>query len=59
MCDSDSRKINRREKILNKNFRKEKCSQEERFLNKSKKQIKKRLEDIKESELWEDWEDYR
>lgn len=61
MHDSDNRKDFRRQKFFNKNLpKKEKISEEQRFLSKSKKQKKQQIEDLREEELWEDWEqDYK
>lgn len=53
---SDQEKDQRRQKFLDKNFKKREISEEQRFLSKNKKQIKKKIEDIREEELWEDWE---
>jgi len=58
MYEPDPRKINRREKMLDKHFKKNKTSQEQRFITKSKKQKKQQIEHLREEELWEDWENY-
>jgi len=55
MLDPDKKDI-RRQKFVDKNYKKPKVSEEQRFVSKSKKQFKKKIEDIKEEELWEDWE---
>jgi uncharacterized protein YnzC (UPF0291/DUF896 family) len=55
MTEPDNKKENRRQK-LSENHKKEKISEEQRFMSKSKKQFKKQIEDIKADELWEDWE---
>lgn len=55
MLDPDKKDI-RRQKFVDKNYKKAKVSEEQRFVSKSKKQFKKKIEDIKEEELWEDWE---
>jgi hypothetical protein len=58
MYDSDNRKNNRREKIISKNFKKNKISEEQKFLSKVKKEKKQKIEHIREEELWEDWEEF-
>jgi hypothetical protein len=58
MYDSDNRKNNRRDKIVSKNFKKDKISEEQRFLSKIKKQKRQKIENIREEELWEDWEKF-
>jgi hypothetical protein len=55
MLDPDKKDI-RRQKFVDKTYKKPKVSEEQRFVSKSKKQFKKKIEDIKEEELWEDWE---
>lgn len=58
MIEPDNHKDNRRQKkIVDKNYKKPTISEEQKFLSKSKKQLKKRMEDIRAEELWEDWED--
>ena len=59
MQDSEDRKDNRRRNILNKNLKKEQISEEQRFLSKAKKQKKQQIEELREEELWDDWENYR
>jgi hypothetical protein len=50
----------RRQKFVDKNYKKPQVSEEQRFVSKSKKQFKKRIEDIREEELWGEWEqDYK
>lgn len=56
MSESNEEKDLRRQKFLNKNSKKHDLSEEQRFLSKSKKERKKKLEDIRGEELWEDWE---
>lgn len=56
MKDPENRKDSRRKNLQN-NFRsKQEVSEEQRFLNKSKKQLKKKIEDTRADEAWEDWE---
>lgn len=56
----DYRKDLRRQNIQGKNLKKQQISEEQRFLSKSKSQLKKKKEHIREEELWEDWEqDYK
>lgn len=58
MIEPDNNKDSRRQKkIVDKNYKKPIISEEQKFLSKSKKQLKKRMEDIRAEELWEDWED--
>lgn len=58
MTDSDNRKEFRRNKLKfnNQKFKPE-LSEEQKFLNKSKKRFKKHIEDIRSDETWEEWED--
>lgn len=58
MYDSDNRKTYRREKIQHKHLKKNKISEEQRFLSKSKKEKKQKIEHLREEEYWEDWENY-
>jgi hypothetical protein len=58
MYDSDNRKNTRREKIVSKNFKKNKISEEQRFLSKVKKEKRQKIEHLREEELWEDWEEF-
>jgi hypothetical protein len=53
---SDQEKDQRRQKFIDKNLKKREVSEEQRFLSKNKKQMKRKIEDIREEELWEDWE---
>lgn len=46
----------RRQKFVDKTYKKPKVSEEERFASRSNKQFKRKIEDIREEELWEDWE---
>lgn len=57
MSDDNDPKDQRRQKFLNKNDKKHDLSEEQRFISKSKKERKKKLEDIRGDELWEDWKD--
>lgn len=56
MTEPENKKDLRRQKLADKNYKKQNLSEEQRFLSKSKKQLKKKMEDIKADELWEDWE---
>jgi hypothetical protein len=56
MADQDRKDI-RRKNLADKTYSKPSISEEQRFISKSKKQLKKKIEDIKAEELWEDWED--
>lgn len=55
MTDPENQKELRRKKITD-TYKKEKISEEQRFVSKSKKQFKKQKQDIRADELWEDWE---
>lgn len=55
MADSDKKDL-RRQKLADKSYKKQKISEEQRFISKSKKELKKKIEYIREEELWEDWE---
>lgn len=55
MIDPENKKEQRRQKLSD-THKKEKISEEQRFVSKSKKQFKKQIEDMRAEELWEDWE---
>jgi hypothetical protein len=55
MSDPDKKDL-RRQKFVEKTYQKPRVSDEQRFVSKSKKQFKKKIEEIREEELWEDWE---
>lgn len=55
MTDPDKKKEQRRQKLAE-NQKKEKISDEQKFVSKSKKQFKRHVQDMKADELWEDWE---
>jgi len=57
MNDFENQKESRRKKFNSKHDKKSEIPEELRFISKSKKQIKRRLEEIKEEEIWEDWEE--
>jgi hypothetical protein len=54
--DSDNSKDLRRQKLADKTYKKPIVSEEQRFVSKSKKQHKRKIQDMKAEELWEDWE---
>lgn len=56
--DFGDRKDFRRKKLKNKFLDKQNDYQEESFLPKARKEIKKRMEDMKADEIWEDWKNY-
>lgn len=58
MNDPDNRKDYRRQKLNKNHLKKEKVSEEERFLSKAKKAKKQKIDEIREEELWQEWEDY-
>jgi len=53
----NNRKDARRQKFNFTKNKKYEISEEQKFVSKSKKQLKKKIEEIKSEELWEDWED--
>lgn len=55
MLDPDKKDL-RRQKFVDKTYKKPQVSDEQRFFSKTKKQFKKKIEDIREEELWDDWE---
>lgn len=55
MSDIDKKDF-RRQKFLDKNLKKQQVSEEQKFVAKNKKQLKRKMEDMKADELWEDWE---
>lgn len=52
----DNRKDQRKQKFVDKTYKKQQISDEQRFVSKSKKQFKKYQQDLRAEELWEDWE---
>lgn len=58
MNEPNERKDQRRQKFLSKNSKKHDFADEQRFVSKSKKERKKKIEDMRGEELWEDWEDW-
>lgn len=56
--DLDNRKDYRRKNIKNKSLDKKDYLDEESYTPKARKEIKKRMEDMKADEIWEDWENY-
>jgi len=56
MIDPENRKDQRRRKLQDGNFKRYDISEEQKFVTKSKKQLKKKIEDISSEEKWEDWE---
>jgi hypothetical protein len=56
MNQDENPKDLRREKYSKKTIKKD-VSEEQKFASKSKKELRKKLEQIKEEELWEDWKD--
>jgi len=53
--DSENKEV-RRQKLADKFYKKPQVSEEQRFVSKSKKQHKRKMQDIKAEEIWEDWE---
>jgi hypothetical protein len=56
--DFGDRKDFRRKNIKNKSLDKKDRFDEEYYAPKTKKELKKRMEDMKADEIWEDWENY-
>jgi hypothetical protein len=56
--DFDDRKDYRRKNIKNKSLDKRNGFDDESYVPKVRKEIKKRMEDMKADEIWEDWENY-
>ena len=55
--DFENRKNNRRQNIQKKTLDRRSSDVDYRDINKLKKQFKKHKEEIRQEELWEDWED--
>jgi hypothetical protein len=53
--DSDNKEV-RRQKLADKFYKKQQISEEQKFVSKHKKQHKRKMQDMKAEELWEDWE---
>ncbi|NBU33507.1 hypothetical protein EB118_18130 [bacterium] len=58
MKDPENRKDSRRQSLQNHNRSKKDISEEQKFMNKAKKQLKKRIEESRADEAWEAWEDW-
>lgn len=56
MKDTDNRKDSRRKSLENSQRSKRDVSEEQKFMNKAKKQLKKKIEDARADEAWEEWE---
>jgi hypothetical protein len=56
MTEPDNQKDQRRQKIADKHYKKPLVSEEQRFVSKTKKQMKRKMQDIQADELWEEWE---
>lgn len=55
--DDKDRKENRRKNLVIKNKNKKDYSDEEqKFMKKSKKELKNKISEMREEELWDDWE---
>jgi hypothetical protein len=54
----NDRKENRRKNFDTTHKYKNEISEEQRFLNKAKKQLKKKKEDVRADEAWNEWEDF-
>lgn len=55
--DFENRKNNRRQNIQKKNLDRKSSDLDYKDNNKLKKQFKKQKENLRQEELWEDWED--
>lgn len=58
MKDQENRKENRRKNRDISPHSKYEISDEQKFLNKAKKQFKKKIADVRAEEAWDDWEDF-
>ena len=56
MTEPDNKKDLRRQKLAEKSFKSDNVSEEQRFVSKSKKQHKRKIQNMRAEELWEDWE---
>lgn len=56
MTNPDNKKDLRRQKLADRTYKKPQLSEEQKFISKSSKQHKRKIEDIRGDELWEDWE---
>lgn len=54
--DRERRKNKKKSNLQNKTKEPYEISEEQRFISKSKKAFKHKIEDIRSEELWEDWE---
>jgi hypothetical protein len=57
MSDTDNRKDLRRDHIKRKKLDKDSKNTEARDRQRMKKQFKQNIEEMRQSELWEEWED--
>lgn len=53
--DSENKEV-RRQKISDNSYKKPQISEEQKFVSKNNKQHKRKVQDMKAEELWEDWE---
>lgn len=56
MSEQDKKDLRRQKQFINKTRQKPKISDEQRYLSKSKKQLKNKIKEIQAEEIWEDWE---
>lgn len=56
MSDQDKKDLRRQKQFINKTRQKPKISEEQRYISKSKKQLKNKMKEIQAEEIWEDWE---
>lgn len=56
MSDQDKKDLRRQKQFINKTRQKPKVSEEQRYISKSKKQLKNKMKEIQAEEIWEDWE---
>jgi hypothetical protein len=54
MSDQDKKDLRRQK--LEKAYKKDRISEEQRHLSKSKKEHKKKMQEMQAEEKWEDWE---
>lgn len=58
MNEPNERKDQRRQNFFIKNNKKNDFAEDQRFVSKSKKERKKKIENLRGEEVWEDWQDW-
>lgn len=59
MNEPNERKDQRRQNFFIKNNKKNDFAEDQRFVSKFKKERKKKIENLRGEEVWEDWEDWQ